>query len=151
MSGLWVKIAVLVIVVLGAVFVVSRYIGSRGQEQGEPKTFHDVIAEDDAKLRAEPNKVVELPGGERVELEFRELEVEEQADAERLFEMALAQRKMGRLPGVGYKEMVDYCRMIIERYSGSEYAYKAKRMLGEVPKQYWDRYGISEEEVYVPQ
>ncbi len=151
MSG-FLKLLVLVIVVVGVVFLAKRYISSEiaENEPSEPNSFYDVAAEDDARLRAEPNVVVKLPSGETEQLKFKELLGEQQTDAEQLFEMALAQRKMGRLPGVGYGQMVQYCRMIIERYPLSEYAYKARRMLGEVPKRYWDRYKITEKEVWIP-
>ncbi len=151
MSGL-AKLLVVVLVVVAVVLLVRRFRSSEitsGQpnEPNEPKSFYDVAAEDDARLRAEPNVVVELPSGETEPLKFKELLPEQQADAEQLFEMALTQRKMGRLPGMSYGQMVQYCRTIIERYPDSEYAYKARRMLGEVPKRYWDRYKITDEEI----
>jgi hypothetical protein len=61
--------------------------------------------------------------------------------------MAITHRKMGRLPGMSYGQMVEYCRQIIEKYPGSEFEYKARRMLGEVPRQQWDRYKITQEEI----
>jgi len=151
MSG-FLKLLVLFLVVAGVLFLAKRFISSEiaKTESNEPNSFYDVAAEDDARLRAEPNVVVKLPSGETEPLKFKELLVEQQTDAEQLFEMALAQRKMGRLPGVRYGQMVQYCRMIIERYPDSEYAYKARRMLAEVPKRYWDRYKITEKEVWIP-
>ncbi|GAH73201.1 unnamed protein product [marine sediment metagenome] len=59
----------------------------------------------------------------------------------------LSQRKMGRLPVLGYKKMVDACREIIERWPNSEYAFKAKRMLADIPARYRRQYGITEEEI----
>lgn len=148
MSG-FLKLLVVFLVVVGVVLLARRFISSEitSSEPNEPKSFYDVAAEDDARLRAEPNVVVKLPSGETEPLKFKELLPEQQADAEQLFEMALTQRKMGRLPGMSYGQMVQYCRTIIERYPDSEYAYKARRMLGEVPKRYWDRYKITDEEI----
>ena len=80
--------------------------------------------------------------------QYKELLPEEQLDAERLLEMAIAERKMARLPGMTYKRMIDYCREIISKHPESIYAAKARRMLGEVPKHYWKRYKITEEEIY---
>ena len=54
---------------------------------------------------------------------------------------------MGRLPGVSYGAMVQYCREIIERYPGSEYAYKAKRMLADIPAEQRERFHITDDEI----
>jgi outer membrane biosynthesis protein TonB len=83
--------------------------------------------------------------------EFVELNQAEETQAQRLFEHALQQRKMARLPGTPYGNMVDYCRQIIEKFPGSEYAWKARRMLGEVPRRYWSRYDITEDEIITGQ
>ncbi len=61
--------------------------------------------------------------------------------------MALAERKMARLPGMTYKRMVDYCRQIIQKWPGSEYAFKAKRMLADIPERYHQMYHITKEEI----
>ena len=72
---------------------------------------------------------------------------DEKAGAEQLFELAMAQRKMGRLPGVSYGAMVQYCREIIQKYPGTEYAYKAKRMLADIPADQRERYHITDDEI----
>ena len=59
----------------------------------------------------------------------------------------LQHRKIGRLPGTGYKTMVDCCRQIIEKFPGSAYSYKAKRMLADIPEHYRRRYKITDEEI----
>jgi len=48
---------------------------------------------------------------------------------------------------MSYKLMVDYCRQIIEKWPGSVYAFKARRMLGEIPQRYRKQYNITEEEI----
>jgi len=68
-------------------------------------------------------------------------------EAERLFEFAVQQRKIGRLPGTGFKPMVDACREIIQKFPGSEFDYKARRMLADIPERYRRRYKITEEEI----
>ena len=54
---------------------------------------------------------------------------------------------MGRLPGMHYGAMVQYCREIIEKYPGSEYAYKAKRILADIPASDRERYHITDDEI----
>lgn len=87
------------------------------------------------------------PAEQQQRREFVELNQAEKTQAQRLFENALQQRKMARLPGTSYGHMVDYCRQIIEKFPGSEYAWKARRMLGEVPERLRHRYDITEDEI----
>ena len=140
MNTFW-KVAAFAVVAVGLIFLVKNF--SKPKPEPEPqtksKTFHDVTEQDDQRLRAEPES-------EQTRQQFKELTPEQQVDAERLFEMALAQRKMGRLPGMSYKLMVDYCRQIIAKYPDSVYAFKARRMLGDIPQQYRKKYNITEEE-----
>jgi hypothetical protein len=80
-------------------------------------------------------------------LEFRELNQIEKIEAERLLSVALTHRKMGRLQGIGLNTMVQTCRQIIEKFPGSEYEFKAKRMLGDIPERFRGRFNITEEEI----
>ena len=75
---------------------------------------------------------------------FRSLEDEMQA--QRLWEWVKNQRKMGRLPVMGFGQMVKTCREIIRRWPESEYAFYAKRALGEIPERYRKMYNITKEE-----
>ncbi|MFH1369789.1 MAG: hypothetical protein ABII09_00650 [Planctomycetota bacterium] len=148
MDNFWVK-AVIAVVAIAAVVVGINYFKGLRPEQPAPRererTVGDVMREDDKRLRAEPNIATTESGEPQVK--FRELTVEEQAGAEQLFEMAITSRKMARLPGMSIGQMVNYCRQIIEKYPGSEFDYKARRMLGEVPRQQWGRYNITEQEI----
>ncbi len=166
MNTFWLKIAGVVVVVLAVIFLIKNFLMFSVRPEAEPKTFYDVVAEDDKRLRSdiEPLKLQQAdanlqtkqasPDEPKAEVEQpqpgKEIPIEDQVQAERLFEMALSQRKMGRLPGMSYKLMVDYCREIIEKYPDSPESPKARRMLGEVPSQYWERYNITEEEVNPP-
>ncbi len=159
---MWIKIA-LAIIVLFAIIIGIGYFTSNDSEPNKSYTYQETIARDDARLRADPNvakvqaqqqeitadaDIVESASTDEVKMpEFRELSIEEEVDAQRLFEMALAERKMGRLPVVTYKNMVDYCRQIIEKFPGSEYAWKAKRMLADIPERYREQYEITDEEL----
>jgi len=151
MNTFWLKAAAGVVVVVGLIMLVNVFKSSSPQQkpkttEAEPNTYSDIVAQDDKRLRAEPKT------SERQEsnmTDFKELSEEEKVDAEKLFEMALFQRKEGRLPGMSssYKLMVDYCRQIIQKYPDSEYAFKARRMLGDLPTRFRQQYKITDEEI----
>ena len=169
MDKFWLKMVVLAVVVVAVVVIVKTLPPS--EPKPEPKTFGDVIREDDKRLRADAefDEVAEEPNEEVVEVEeavevvevpkvvveevevvkpqFRELSEIEEIEAEQLFEFALNQRKIGRVPVTGFKPMVDACRKIISKFPDSVYAFKAKRMLGDIPKRYRRRYKITDEEI----
>ena len=150
--------------VVGLIILVNKFLSSESEPKPKPKTFYQVIAEDDKRLRAEP-EFVELPKTEQQsppvdrqkpvakqaveppKPKLRELSEIEKVEAERLFEFALQQRKIGRLPGTGFKPMVDVCREIIRKFPGSEFDYKARRMLADIPQRYRKTYKITEEEI----
>jgi hypothetical protein len=151
-----IKLVIFVIVIAGLFFAYKKYMAN--QKPKEPpkqeKTIGDQFREDEKLLRAEPN-VTQTAAGKP--LKFKELTEEEQVGAEQLFEWAIKCREMARLPGPGYMQgpgygrMVEACRNIIERYPGSEFDYKARRMLGEVPQNKWQQYSITQEEINWPQ
>ncbi len=147
MNTFWLKLAGFVILVVGAILLIRSFSAPKAKPQTKEKNFYDVIAKDDKRLRADINAPQPEEKSSAAEQSMQEIPLEDQVQAERLFEMALAQRKMGRLPGVSYKLMVDYCREIISKYPNSPQAPKARRMLGEVPRKYWEQYNITEEEV----
>jgi hypothetical protein len=161
MNTFWLKAAGGVVIVVGLIILVNVFKPSSSQQkpkttEAEPNTFYNTIARDDKRLRVEPNanrtrRVVEPKTLERYEpnaADFKELSDEERVDAEKLFEMAMFHRKQGRLPGMGsYKLMVDYCRQIIQRYPDTEYAFKARRMLGDLPARFRQQYNITDEEI----
>jgi hypothetical protein len=151
MNTFWLKAAAGVVVVAGLIMLVNVFKSSSSKQkpkttEAEPNTFYDTIAQDDKRLRAEPKT------SERYEpnaADFKELSDEERVDADKLFEMAIFHRKQSRLPGMssGYKLMVDYCRLIIQKYPESERAWQARRMLGDVPARFRQQYNITDEEI----
>ena len=165
MNTFWLKIAGIAIAVLGVIVLISVFSNSEKEPRPPEKTFRDQIEEDDRRLRADPQyigppkppKPVQPTGPNTIVVptkkveppkpKFRELTEIENIDAEQLFENAIQFRKIGRLPGPRYKVMVDACRQIIQKYPGSEWAWKAKRMLGDIPESYRSRYKITEEEI----
>jgi hypothetical protein len=75
--------------------------------------------------------------------------------AERLLNVAVPDRSIGRLPMTGFKLMVDCCRQILEKWPDSWYAYRAHQLLADMPVRFRERYHITKEELdmsrfYVP-
>ena len=67
--------------------------------------------------------------------------------AKKLLEMAMTERKMGRLPALGYGNMVKHCRELMKNFPGTPYAAAAKKMLADIPERYRERYHITEKEI----
>jgi len=67
-------------------------------------------------------------------------------EAERLFNVAVPGRSIGRLPMTGYKLMVDNCRRIIEKWPDSFYAFQSRRLLADLPERYQMRYKVTKAE-----
>ena len=152
-------------IVAGVVIFVSKPANNISGTKSQ-KTIYDTLQTDDERLRAEPEpKVAEKPAIKQnkqvspsqppeepeeqqpAPRQFKKLPEIERIQAERLFEMAITHRKVGRLPGTSYKQMVDYCRQIIQKYPGTVYEYKAKRMLADIPDRYRARYKIKTDEI----
>ena len=151
MNTVWLKIAAAIVVVVVAIVLFSKIANHKSEPAVPEKTLGDTFREDEKRLRAEPNVPVQPAAGQQAasaeQPKFKELTEDEKAGAEQLFELAIAQRKMGRLPGIHYGAMVQYCRQIIEKYPGSEYAYKAKRILADIPAGERERYHITDDEI----
>jgi hypothetical protein len=145
----FIKLVIFIIVIAGLYFVYHKYMASRkpAPPPRQERTVADQFREDEKRLRAEPN--TQTATGKP--LKFKEQTEEERAGAEQQFEWAIKCREMARLPGPGYGRMVEACRNIIERYPATEYDYKARRMLGEVPRNQWERFNITEQEITFPQ
>ncbi len=144
MGSFWGKMGVFAVIVVALVAAVKFYPGKSSEPKEKPKTFYDVIQEDDKRLRADPVPPVAT---NKPPVEAVNLSPEDEVQAQRLFEMAITQRKMGRLPGVTFKLMVDYCREIITSYPDSSYALKSQAMLREIPPRHQKMYKVTEEEM----
>lgn len=84
---------------------------------------------------------------EPVKLYFKELSEIDKIEAERLLNVAVPGRSIGRLPMTGFGLMVDTCRQIIQRWPDSWYAYRAKQLLADMPPRFQKQYRVTEEEV----
>ena len=82
-------------------------------------------------------------------LYFKPLSEIDQVEAERLLNVAVPGRSIGRLPMTGFNLMVPNCRQIIQRWPDSQYAYQSKRLLADLPPRYQTRYNVTKEEMDV--
>lgn len=162
MNTFWLKIAgvaVLVVVVIVGITVFTSSEPEQARER-EPKprerTVYDQWEEDEKKLSAEPQyreSPVTSPSVQQTtpvaspKPEFKKLNEIEEIQAQQLWEWVKNQRKMGRLPVMGYGQMVKTCRDIIQRWPESEYAFYAKRALADLPERYRKMYNITKEEI----
>lgn len=139
----------------------ARSAGDESKIETSPKTIYEQWEEDDKRLRAQP-ELVEAPKQvspaqqpaepqpvETRQPEFKKLSPEEEVQAQQKWEWVLNQRKIGRLPAMGYKQVVDTCREIIQRWPESKYAFLTKRTLTDLPERYQKMYDITEEEMDV--
>jgi type IV secretory pathway VirB10-like protein len=159
MNTFWLKIAGLAVLVVGVIILITVFTSGTDSEPKEPqKTVYDQWEEDDKRLRAEPRYKEPPTTAPLVQQttpvappkpEFKKLNEIEEIQAQRLFEAAMTERKMGRLPGIrlGYKKMVEHCREIIRRWPDSKYAFDAKRLLADIPERYHKMYNITKEEI----
>ena len=168
-------LAVLAVGIIILIGVFTSGTDSQPQEPEQPqKTFYDQAEEDKQKFLTEPTALdsqSQIPTAEQappienqttaqsappaieppkpvqpVTLYFKELGEIEKIEAERLLNVAVPGRSIGRLPMTGSKLMVDSCRTIIQRWPDSFYAYSAKKMLADLPERYQTRYQVTDKE-----
>jgi len=157
MNTFWLKIAGVAVLVVGVIFLISVFSPGNNSEPEEPqKTVYDQWEEDEKKLSAEPqykepptttSSMQQTRPVAPPKTEFKKLSEIEDIQAQQLWEWVKSQRKMGRLPIMGYGQMVKTCRDIIQRWPESEYAFYAKRTLADLPQKYRKMYNITEKEI----
>ncbi len=89
------------------------------------------------------------PAVKPVQLYFKPLSEIDKVEAERLLNVAVSGRSLGRLPQTGFQLMVQTCRQIISKWPDSWYAYNAKKMLIDMPVRFREQYKITKEELDV--
>jgi hypothetical protein len=135
---------------------------AEAQPLKEQETTPEITQQETAQVPeqtqvAESNEVAEPvpPAPKQVEqpkptvLYFKPLSEIDQVEAERLLNVAVPGRSIGRLPMTGFSLMVPNCRRIIQKWPDSQYAYQAKRMLADLPPRYQTRYNVTKEEMDV--
>lgn len=172
MNTFWLKLAGVAILVVGIIVGIGVFTSSdkpdepvKREPEPKQKTIYDQWEDDEKRLNAEPQykeppfttqvqpKQPTQPTQPVTQVEppkpvFEKLSMEDAYQAEKLYQYALKERKMGRLPAVklGYKKMLEHCRLIIQRWPESEYAFKAKRLIADIPERYHKMYDIKPEE-----
>lgn len=172
MDTIWLKIVGFAILVVGVIVLIGFLTSSTKEPE---KTFYDQVEEDKQEFLAEPQPLQEqektlLPEQDRVAesnevaepvqsaqkqieqskptvLYFKPLSEIEQIEAEKLLNVAVPGRSIGRLPMTGFSLMVPNCRQIIKRWPDSQYAYQARRLLADLPPRYQTRYNVTKEEI----
>ncbi len=164
MNTFWLKIAGIAVLVMGVIILITVFTSGTDSEPKEPqKTVYDQWEEDEKKLSAEPQYIAPPDTNEPAQQDsqtaqqtaqvappkpvFKPLGEIEEIQAKQLWEWVKSQRKMGRLPVMGYGQMVKTCRDIIRRWPESEYAFYAKRALADLPERYRKMYNITKEEI----
>ena len=102
--------------------------------------------ENQSAAQTVPPAIQQPKPAQPVILYFKELGEIDQIEAEKLLNVAVPGRSIGRLPMTGFKLMVDQCRTIIQKWPESWYAYRAKQMLADMPERYQKRYNVTEQE-----
>lgn len=162
MNTFWAKMAGFAVVVVALIILVKFLSPSETEPKPEPKTFQDVAEQDKREFLTEPKSEEsaerkpqlaekQAPAdknmAEPIKIYCRELSEIDKIEAERLLNVAVPGRSIGRLPMTGFKLMVDNCRRIIQRWPDSWYAFRAKQMLAEMPQRFHKRYRVTEEEL----
>ncbi len=172
MNTFWLKIAGFVVLVIVVIVAIATFTGKGEPEPKQPlKTFYDQAEEDKEEFLTkpqpateqvqEPNKpakdetppnpvqptVERTKPAEPTQLYFQPLSEIDEVEAERLLNVAVPGRSIGRLPMTGFRLMVETCRQIIAKWPDSWYAYQAKRMLADMPPRFRPRYKITDEEL----
>lgn len=180
MNTFWLKIAALAIVVVAVIVLIDVFSPSKKPQPlpeptaAEPvnkpvKTFDEQVDKDREKFLSPP-KTQEQPAKEPIkqqvqeqnqppvakppaqptQLYFKPLSEIDKVEAERLLNVAVPGRSIGRLPiATDYQLMVEPCRQIISKWPDSWYAYNAKKMLIDMPVRFRERYKITKEELDV--
>jgi hypothetical protein len=178
MNTFWLKIAALAVVVVVVIVLIGVFSSSeRPHPAAEPvnkpaKTFYEQVEKDRKKFLAQPQPAKEgevqeqnrptvsqtppqpvqppaaKPSVQPTLLYFRPLSGIDKIEAERLLNVAVPGRSIGRLPiATDYQLMVEPCRQIISKWPDSWYAYNAKKMLIDMPERLRERYKITKEEL----
>ena len=154
MRSFWVKIAVFAVIVVGLVVLVKFLSGGIEQATDFEKPA-ELMKAQEARLQAE------LAEAERKAKEAKqtaappkapaatsdEEKVATNLQAQRLYQMAEVEFKIGRKPFMSFKRCVDYCRELIEKYPDSAEAAKARVLLSRIPQRHRKQFKITDEEM----
>ena len=177
MDSFWVKIIIFAVLVAGLAILIKFFSGKELLKESESSGFSETVARDKKKFLTEPKQVahpIQEPVQEQQPVAVKETSAEsvkrpvehvqpteprqlyfmplseiDSIAAERLLNVAVPGRSIGRLPQTGFKLMVDTCREIIQNWPKSWYAYRAHQMLADMPERFRRRYHIRPDELDV--
>jgi hypothetical protein len=169
MGAFWLKTAIVLAIVLAGGILVVNFLSSGVEHATDFEKTERLMEEQDRRLDAELEEAEEEAGAlaqqppaprrpapeqDRTVETVRaarqaaaEMTEADRVAAERLYQMAYTEYKMGRLPTTTFKKMVDYCRELFERYPDSPQAAKARILMKKLPQRFKDRYNVTDEEM----
>jgi len=171
MNTFWLKIAALAVVVLIGAVLLINFLSSGIEEATDFERTEKLAQAQEAKLQTElaeaerkaeqakAKRAPPLSGAGRADVsrpsrraeptqQLDEIEeLEQDVQAQRLYQMAETEFKIARKPFMTYKRCVDYCRQIIQKWPDSAEAAKARVLLRKIPERHRKRYNITDEEM----
>ena len=125
----------------------TKKIDSNQRIQRPEEVNVPVMSLEERKKQHEQQMAEQNQPAQPAVLYFKPLDEIEKVEAERLLNVAVPGRSIGRLPMTGFNLMVQTCRQIIDKWPDSWYAYRAKQMLADMPERFRERYKITEQEL----
>jgi len=166
MNTFWLKIAGFAVVIVGLIIVVKALSPKVGDALDVEKMFEESkqLAEaQEEKLQAELAEAeaqAEQAQAEQTEAKQPSVQpkpprplsndierLQQDLQAQRLYQMAETEFRIARKPLMSYKRCVDYCRQLIEKYPDSPEAAKARVLLRKMPERDRRLYNITDEEM----
>ena len=169
-------VVILIVIIVISMFMTGD-TQKQTQPGQSDKTFYDQAREDKEKFLTEPqpqetpeqiqadrseqpvetnNEPLAEPARQTADqleqpepatLYFKPLSEIEEIEAEKLLNVAVPGRSIGRLPMAGYQLMVPNCREIIKKWPDSWYAYRARQLLADLTSRYQEQYDVKKEEI----
>jgi len=163
MNTFWLKIAALVIIIIIGVVLLANFLSSGIDEATDFERVEKLVEAQEARFQAElaeaelkakqakakgadvkqPAAQPEPPQPQIEEIE----ELQQNLQAQRLYQWAETEFKIARKPLMSYKRCVDFCREIIQRWPDSAEAAKARVLLRKIVVSHRQRYNITDEEM----
>jgi len=159
------KMIAIAVIIVGLIVLVKvgKFVSSGIQQATDFEKDEKLAQEQEDTLQAElaeaEQKAKEAQAREQVQQRYvkpstkppepqpEELPIEDQIQAEKLYQMALTEFKIARKPLMTYHRMVRYCRELLEKYPDSPEAAKARVLLRKMPERERKRHKITDEEM----
>jgi hypothetical protein len=138
-----------------APMLLNKFLKGDLKEPAVPAEINPVVDSNsvpvaDSNSLSKPAPVVKAPAPKaaRPQVKPKELSEEDKVQAETKVGVARdLYMKLGKKPGLNYREGVKLCREVMRKYPGSEYADQARELMRQVPDNERAQYGITDEEL----